>query len=1166
MKKTIKIILALLALFTVTLASALIFVMRPSWQTQLANDLLAENANGASIKTLGVGFSSASASELKIPFEGGELSIEKIDASYSLASLAFKTIEVENFKLKNARLKLSKAAKNEKTEKIVKSGESGEKASIKEQSSKASAGKASETLKESEPFELDWIFKLGKAEMNFEIETEEGDIFKIAVSGGGIETNKKLIPTSGRVKVDVLSQSKKLNETCSFEFDISPEGDKISLKALAKIAEETVLKMTGSFSEDYADSDVKISIEAKNSTLKNLPLKKLPVFSSKIYAAAKIKNFGEKIEAQILSKNSASEFEKLAPELKELGALSIEIDSEISKNGDSLSVNKANAALAEKGKILLSISTPKAFEINLKKPESTAGDNLLSVSLNGLPLRLVNMFSGDVKFSGNDISGRMELSVSKEGDIRLASSSPFSSLNLCMQKGESKIISGLNSKISADLAYFKNTDSQAKIDLNIFDGAEGETLRLSASVFRAAQSGEIKGKAEMAGSLKPLISKTAAPKSLHSMTANSSSKFSMKGDALKLEELSIQIGEGKLSELVNIKTLCPLEYDVKSGKFSHKQQTFLSAQIKDFPFGIISPLIENVEAKSLSLKASVSEKNGAYDLAGNFGISGFGFEKSEEKLLQNINFSGDYTASLSDGTVKAKLSNASFSEASSPIGNAHAQLNFDLEKKFVNSFLLESSLSIVQMMRQPCLAKFSNIKSGNGALKLNYSAGKANASLEIANLTSGGASGKINTLVLKLKAEHSEDFAKISTNADLLARSTKGDTDANLNISISETDISADLKSKLLVIDDLAILAQLFKSPEGGSSKDSTQAESASKSETSPLYEKKNYERPSLESANNAKAFSDDIPDEKAIWDFGKNISLNAKIAKVKSNKNELVKNLNASLSTDKSKVSLKNLSANLLDAPFEMSALLEFAAAQKLPYSFKTSQISLKNLDVEKVFDESANKLIDGLFSASGELYGSGANMKHLASRVCGKLSISGSGGTIRLVDKQSDTGKTATVVSGLAKIGGSLLGGRVNEVGTASELMDLFMEMKYNSAAVEVARNEKDMNIVVKKLEFNTPDILIYSKNGTVFYDESLPFMANKIDLKVELLVGNGTPTHKLMQKFGLCKTASTEFQGRLDGPSFKMWGSLEQTENNLQEILTKLAVGGISRALKK
>lgn len=1159
MKKLIKIIVILFAIIAAGIVATLAFVMSSNTQTKFANNMLAEKMAGSSVGEIGIGFSSASVKNIKIPFEGGEFSAEQIDASYALLPILQKTIEVKEFTLANAKIKmLKKADTSESTtpsESAVQTYSSAE---------TASSTPVAEPTKDSEFSIPEWAFKLGKTEINLEVETLEKDIIKISVSGQNLETNKKLMPVSGNFKVQVLSESEKLKESCSFEFDLKPEGGKLSLKALAKIAEESVLKMTGTFSENYSDSDVELSIEANNATLKNLPIKKLPEFSAQVYAAAKIENFGKKIDAKIMSKNSFSELEVFMNELKGLGKFSIEIDSEISKNENTLSIKKAKAAIAEKSSVLLSMEAPKPFDINLEKPESTAGDGLFSITLNGLPFRIVNMFLGDLKLSGKDIAGRMELSVLKNGDIKLKSLSPFTLMNFGMEKAGAKIISGLNSKIGVDLTCFKNTDAEVKLDAKISDGIENESLNILAKIFREAKNGNCKGSVEMLGSFKPLISKTDAPASLEKMTSNSSINFETKGSLIKLNTLSLLIGEGSVAELINIKTLCPIEYELETKKFTHSKKTFLSAKIKEFPFGIISPFAAGAEAKNLSLNADVSEKEKGYSVSGNFDVSALGFAKNGEKLLQNINISSEYSVDISNQNLNAALSNLMISELSSPIGKAEVRVKFDMEKTSLKLFTFESSLALVQLLRQPALQNFSNLSSGNGALKLEYAENKADISVELANITAVGIKEKVNTLQVKIKAEHSDNFSKISSTSDILMRSTRGDSDAKIHFAIALDDIAAKINSKLLVMDDITVLAQAFKPSTKPAETQTPQNDVAGKNDDSALYAKKNYARPSLEKESAVSANT--TPDEKALWDFGKSFSFEAKIDKIKNKNSNLIEDLAASLLVNKNQVALKNLSAKLLESPLSMSAVLDFAAGQKLPYTFKTSKVELKNFDVEKLMSEFGNQMIDGLFSVAGELRGVGANLNHLATRICGDLSIKGSGGTIKLLDKNSDAGKKATVASGIARIGGALLGGKVNEVAITADLIDLFVEMKYNSADVEVTRSEENMNIVVKKLEFNTPEILISSKNGTVFYDETIPFMANKIDLKIDMLVGENTSALKLLQKVNFCKTTSPNFPERYNGPSFIINGTLEQPENNLNDILTKAAVGGISRALSR
>ncbi|MFR6033450.1 MAG: AsmA family protein [Bacilli bacterium] len=242
---------------------------------------------------------------------------------------------------------------------------------------------------------------------------------------------------------------------------------------------------------------------------------------------------------------------------------------------------------------------------------------------------------------------------------------------------------------------------------------------------------------------------------------------------------------------------------------------------------------------------------------------------------------------------------------------------------------------------------------------------------------------------------------KIYLTADLSANSTNGSTSAKATLEQTE-DTKLDLDIKSAVFEDISLLTSAFSNPN----------EKAATAVANANSEKVAVVRPkSLEAVSPEQNIISDAKDEKAFWDIGRCLYANVKLGRLLKDGAAMLENLSANAECTPGNLALKDFVGKLYSAEFSGSANLSFDKSRKAPYNLANTRISLKNLESSKLFADSEKPMITGEFSAQLDLEGSGNNMKHLGAYLLGSASLSGSGGTLRLIDTSTQEGALTSI-----------------------------------------------------------------------------------------------------------------------------------------------------------
>lgn len=150
---------------------------------------------------------------------------------------------------------------------------------------------------------------------------------------------------------------------------------------------------------------------------------------------------------------SADRLNVIRPELGAMGAVTVAADFDILQHGDSIRVERLNATLSGAHPVL-NVHALQSFAFNVRTAGLSLADptqDLLWLSLQGVPLAWVRPFTGDLAFTGDDLRGEFAASA-QAGGLTLRSKAPLALNRLSIAKADIPLVRGVDvtAGISAD--------------------------------------------------------------------------------------------------------------------------------------------------------------------------------------------------------------------------------------------------------------------------------------------------------------------------------------------------------------------------------------------------------------------------------------------------------------------------------------------------------------------------------------------------------------------------------------------------------------------------------------------------------------------------------------------------------------------------------------------
>lgn len=182
--------------------------------------------------------------------------------------------------------------------------------------------------------------------------------------------------------------------------------------------------------------------------------KKLPTFTAAGDGTFETGVALDEIHAAGSLKGSADKLEAVSPELSSIGATSLVADFDVLQHGDSLRVERLDATLSGAAPVAR-VHGLQSFEFNLKSGELRVADpaqELVGISLSGIPLAWARAFLGDIVLSGGDVRGEFALSA-REGGLGLRPKSPLTISQVSVGSAKGPLLRDVDVSLNASADY-----------------------------------------------------------------------------------------------------------------------------------------------------------------------------------------------------------------------------------------------------------------------------------------------------------------------------------------------------------------------------------------------------------------------------------------------------------------------------------------------------------------------------------------------------------------------------------------------------------------------------------------------------------------------------------------------------------------------------------------
>jgi hypothetical protein len=258
-------------------------------------------------------------------------------------------------------------------------------------------------------------------------------------------------------------------------------------------------------------------------------------------------------------------------------------------------------------------------------------------------------------------------------------------------------------------------------------------------------------------------------------------------------------------------------------------------------------------------------------------------------------------------------------------------------------------------------------------------------------------------------------------------------------------------------------------------------------------------------------------------------------------------------------KLSLDGLEGKFKENPFKVSGGVTFAAQQPKPYTLIGSA-DVNNFDVGEFLRASnpnEKPALETKVTVSARLNGTGGNIGELGKNAFGKFDITGTKGTMYLLERKGAAGTLVNAASlGLAILGAA----RGSEGATAiSEIAKLLASVPFDSLKMQVERGA-DLSFKMTSLEVLAPFMRV-SGTGTVAAKSTDDIQNAPMNIVLQL----GAKDHfaYLLQRVGMLGANRDEKGFQLMTRNFTVGGTPSKPDSSaLWKILGEAAVGGLLR----
>ena len=869
------------------------------------------------------------------------------------------------------------------------------------------------------------------------------------------------------------------------------------------------------------------------------------------------------LEAQV------SQLQKLSPALEAIGAVHAKTSFDGGLADNIARLDKLNLVVtAADGRKFAEVTIAQKVTYGLTDQKITLADPKAAVAriaVQQLPLAWAQPMAKPMIIESGDLSIVLAVEAETDGSrIRARALEPLTLRSVTVRDAQKKALVekvSLTTRPNVDYSAAKIVAELAELNISLPAG-DTVTGNLTADITNLATKPVIafgvQLQAKIVEALKPYLAVPTGPLSVAIATEGR-----QEGDIVTITKSTSTVKRDNGALLTSYELAQPVRFDLKSSALSVANPAAVTARLKlgEIPLAWAEPFVAKSKlAGSLTGGAFEVSLRSLDDLTLNttepVTLRGVTAALDGKPMTQMLDITANLTATKRGESVIYDVRRVELKQGETSLATLVVAGEAKLGAKLAVSAKGNLDADVAALMKQPAAAEFATLSRGRltAAFDANLTdVIQAKAVITAKNLVAKQDNRVLGDLDFTLNASMKPDGSGTLT-MPLTLTSAQRKSDLSVDATFGK---AADQKTFLftgkvtsnnLVVDDFEPLAGL--APAGEKPKTPPPASAPQSRPGQPIIVRAPTPAPGATPAPGR--------DTEPFWK-GVNGKLQVDLKRILYGKDYVISGVHGTAIVTDTKLSLDGLEGKFKENPFKVAAGVTFAAQLPKPYSMLGSA-DVANFDVGE-FLRAANPgekpALETTATVSARLNGNGGTVAELAKNAFGKFELTGTKGTMYLLERKGGAG---TAVNALA-LGLSILGAARGSDTTSAiaEIAKLLNAVQFDSVKMQVERGA-DLSFKLTSLEVLSP-FMRMTGNGTVA-SKSTDDIQNA-PMNIVLQLGAKDQLAYLLQRVGMLGGNKDEKGFLLMSRSFTVGGTPSKPDNSaLWKILGEAALGALAR----
>lgn len=587
--------------------------------------------------------------------------------------------------------------------------------------------------------------------------------------------------------------------------------------------------------------------------------------------------------------------------------------------------------------------------------------------------------------------------------------------------------------------------------------------------------------------------------------------------------------------------------------------TLTVANLTPEPFANI--LAENGLAFTAANGKAVLASNGkatTVDTLEPFTVTGVAVHNEDGDMLHPFTLTTEFATTLQGDTLQATLNQLGIAfdrDSGTQALAAHADLTFKGRGDATRMESLDAEMTVLlpAMLNQPAILPGHTLKAGELKTTLSVdAAGKIDSITRVQGLQ-GREELPLQLFEVSVDGQLDADggFALtapvgtrgISGASDLTVRATHTQQDDSNN------DVDVVIESTVFYLNDIlntldSIAGKQAAAESGEDDAAETKEQTAAAAAPPPLSQQ---------------------PDARAFWDLtGYDWHVTFDLERLFYTDYLEITGIKGRTEDTADKLLLSDFEAHFHDSPITADGFISFAPGE-VPYDLKL-EAAIEQFDAAHFSRELAPEhkpRTEGLFNIKLDAFGQSPNMPQYRNNLFFDMRLQSRDGIFRPFNPDSvlaagSSGFAGAVGEVVSYVPTGLFG-----LGAVSRLVNYIREIEYDKVDIHMVRDES-RDVQIRRYVIQSPEILMTAKGG-IEYQEGIDILQSPLSLQVQLNMRKRGAA--ILHSLNLLEDEQDPY-GYWKGPEINVWGTMFQSESNLEEIISTAGkgavLGGITRPI--